>query len=271
MSFFTGTIYSDALKMDTNLAVVLPGDTRWHRGNCVGPAYPMPQDYRKPGGDPKMLILLHGLSDGSAAWLLRTSLFRYAEVYDIACVMPEVQRSFYLNMKYGLDYATYIYEELPEICEKLFNVSCKPKDLMLAGLSMGGYGALYGALKYPEKFSVIGSFSGAPDLKSIVTTLAKADPSIQRDCVNIFGDPPVVTEAQDLYALAEKAGCRAKALPLYMTCGAEDFLHDSNVHIRDHLIRLGFNLTYEEWPGIHEWGFWDLSLQKFLKRYLGGD
>jgi S-formylglutathione hydrolase FrmB len=53
-----------------------------------------------------------------------------------------------------------------------------------------------------------------------------------------------------------------------MTCGTEDFLYESNVGMRDFLRSKSFDLEYEEWPGIHEWGFWDISIQKMLEYFL---
>ena len=49
-----------------------------------------------------------------------------------------------------------------------------------------------------------------------------------------------------------------------MWCGTEDFLYKENVHMRDHLKKLGYNLTYEESPGVHCWECWDLKIQSVL-------
>lgn len=97
-----------------------------------------------------MLYLLHGLSDNHSCWLRRTAVDRYAEEYGIAVVMPEVQRSFYCDMAHGPAYFTYIADELPQICQRLFRLSDKREDTFIAGNSMGGYGALKAALSRPE-------------------------------------------------------------------------------------------------------------------------
>ena len=111
--------------------VILPHDSRKHLG--VEPLHAG----ITPSEKPKTLILLHGLSDNWAAWMHRTSLLRYAESFDIAVLAPEVQRSFYMDMRNGPAYYTYITEELPELAAKQFNISVAPEDLMIAGLSMG--------------------------------------------------------------------------------------------------------------------------------------
>jgi S-formylglutathione hydrolase FrmB len=267
MSFFNGTIFSDALKMDTDLGVILPQDSRVSRG--YAPLAPGVTPQKKP----KTLILLHGLSDGHAVWTNRTSLLRYAEDYGVAVVMPEVQRGFYQNMKYGLNYADYVCKELPKLAGEMFNISVKPEDLMVAGLSMGGYGAMYAALTYPDKFSGVGCFSAAYDIKAICQegyTESQGIPGFDKDRKGIFGDPSAIPESSDLFALVEKVAAKAKKPRVFMTCGTEDFLHESNIKMRDAIKKTkAFDLKFEEWPGVHEWGFWDISIQKMLKHFLG--
>jgi S-formylglutathione hydrolase FrmB len=266
MSFFTGTIYSSALNMDTSVGVILPQDSRKHRG--VDALHEGITSCKTP----KTLILLHGLSDNYSVWLNRTSLLRYAEDYDIAVLMPEVQRSFYQDMKYGPAYFTYITDELPRLAAELFAVSISPADLMIAGLSMGGYGALYATLTYPERFYGAACFSSAFDLRSFVEDDAFAARKELRgwdnDRKGIFGEPPVCPPAKDLFDLAVKTAKNPKTPRLFMTCGTEDFLYSSNIAMRDLLAANAYDLRYEEWPGIHEWGFWDLSIQKMLNHFL---
>jgi S-formylglutathione hydrolase FrmB len=269
MSFFNGTIFSDALKMDTGLGVILPQDSRWHRGYSE----------LKPGvtarKTPKTLILLHGLSDDHSVWTNRTSLLRYAEEYDIAVIMPEVQRSFYQDMVHGLDYATYIHKELPKLAGELFNISVEPEDLMIAGLSMGGYGAMYTALSCPDKFYGVGCFSGGLDIRTICQegfAGANGIPGWDNDRKSIFGESVTIPDTSDLYTLVEKVAQKDKKPRVFMTCGTEDFLYEGNVRMRDLIKKTkAFDFKYEEWPGVHEWGFWDISIQKMLEHFLGAE
>ena len=162
MGFYNGSFYAKSLNMDTSIGVILPHDSRKHLG--VEPLHAG----ITPSEKPKTLILLHGLSDNWAAWMHRTSLLRYAESFDIAVLAPEVQRSFYMDMRNGPAYYTYITEELPELAAKQFNISVAPEDLMIAGLSMGGYGALACGLSHPERFMGIGAFSSVANLRKFV-------------------------------------------------------------------------------------------------------
>lgn len=262
MGFFSGTIYSETLGMDTTIGAIIPHDSRYHRGICEssGPVRPRP----------RTLILLHGLSDNWAVWGYRTRILSYAEAYDIAVIMPEVQRSFYQDMVNGEAYFTYITEELPKLASEMFNISTEPKDLMIAGLSMGGYGALRCGLSHPERYRAIGAFSSAPDLEKFVYHMPdRRETSGYRPTMRgIFGENMVLAENANLYTLCDRMGDGGKALPFMMTCGTEDELFEDNEKFFGHMKAHGMNVTFDQWPGIHEWGFWDKSIQMFLERYV---
>ena len=140
MAFLSVDIYSSVLNMDTHVNVILPQD----KTSSKEPA--------------KVLYLLHGLSDDCSKWTRFTAIERKINGRNLAVVMPEVQRSFYTDMKYGLNYFTYIAYELPKLCQAMFNVSDKREDNFVAGLSMGGYGALKTALTRTDLFSKVASF-----------------------------------------------------------------------------------------------------------------
>lgn len=266
MAFISGTIYSKALNMDTSFGAVLPHDSRKHMG------IEEIHEGIEPSERPKTLILLHGLSDNWMAWAHRTSILRYAEDYDIAVLMPEVQRSFYQDMKNGPAYFTYVTEELPELATKMFNISVKPEDLMIAGLSMGGYGALACGLNLPERFFGIASFSGAMDLRQFVMddifASRKEINGWLKDRKGIFGESIEYPQNMDLYYLADKAEKCLTKPKVFMTCGTEDFLYETNVKFKNFMETKNFDYRFEEWSGIHEWGFWDKSIQIMLEHFL---
>ena len=69
----------------------------------------------------------------------------------------------------------------------------------------------------------------------------------------------------DYYKMAEELAESGKEIPeIYMLCGTEDNLLETNRKFRDHLQKLNFPLTYVEAPGAHEWGLWDDHIQKFM-------
>jgi len=206
-----------------------------------------------------VLYLLHGMSDDHSIWLRRTSVERYVSEYPLIVVMPAVARSFYTDMASGPRYWTFISEELPEIVRNFFPVSEKREDNFVAGLSMGGYGAFKLALRKPECFAAAGSFSGALTLDWVRNNKER-----KLEVKSIFGEK--LKQEDDLLRISQKL-TKTKGLKprLYQSCGTEDFLYQENLKFKKHLEKLGYDLTYSERSGSHEWGFWDLEIQNFLK------
>ena len=209
------------------------------------------------------LYLLHGLSDDHTIWQRRTSIERYVEDYDLAVVMPAVNRSFYTDMASGYAYGTYVGEELPFVMRAMFNLSEAREDNFVAGLSMGGYGAFKLALEHPERFAYAASLSGALDMADVGEQQA---PDNEKEWRLIFGDLKKMRgSANDVLALARAAAGSKGPLPrLYQYCGTEDFLYRPNLKFRDLARELKLDLTFEEGPGGHTWKYWDEKIQVFL-------
>lgn len=259
MAFFDGTIYSKTLQIDTRLAVILPQDSREARVDA--PAQ------KESGASRRTMILLHGLTDNAAAWWMRTSIIRYAESHGVAVLMPQGEKSFYHDMACGDDYFSYITEELPELASQLFGVSTAPEDLMIAGLSMGGYGALRCALTYPERYYACAAFSSACDIRGIAANeeVIEQTKGIHHTFEAIFGSPTRIPDESDLFQLAEQNAGKLNHLQLYMACGKQDFLYESNVSLARSLQEKPLaRYSFEVWDGTHEWGFWDTAIEKTL-------
>ncbi|MCL2816675.1 MAG: esterase family protein [Oscillospiraceae bacterium] len=245
MPLLNVTFKSHILEMDCGVNVILPQSS---------PEKTITKPY-------KTLYLLHGLSDDHTAWTRWTSIERYALDYDIAVVMPNVNRSFYSDSKYG-KYFTFVSEELISIMEEMFPLSNKREDRYAAGLSMGGYGAMKLGLSCPEKFSVAASLSGALD---IIGRLS-AEAWLQNEFSYLLKSSEEDRQKIDLFYLAEKLNASNQPKPrLYIWCGTEDFLYQDNVKFRNFIKKMSFDYTYEESAGDHQWRYWDLKIQTVLK------
>lgn len=245
-------IYSESLGTQQTVYVVIPqrqtsGEIGIENGGGTGKY--------------KCLYLLHGLSDNHTIWLRRTSIERYAQEYGICVVMPSADRSFYTDMKYGENYYTYIAKELPRVIREFFNVSEKREDNYIAGLSMGGYGALKIGMKE------CGSFCAAAGLSS-VADIALVKTMWQSDAVNIFGEEMEIPEEEDLFYLAEKCSLKPDKPRIFMGCGTEDFMYKENIRLKEKFESLDFDYTYRESEGTHGWSFWDEYIQYVLKWML---
>ncbi len=247
------TIRSDALQGNVDLDVILPESPKkliGMRGRS-GAAYPT-------------LYLLHGMSDDHTIWQRRTSIERYAAEKGVAVVMPCADLSWYTDMKYGDKYFTYVSAELPAVMRSFFpGMSRRREDTFVAGLSMGGYGAIKCGLRAGDTFSYAAGLSSGLDIVSI---LEDADGRDRRFWEDIFG---TAEEARggfnDLFAAAEDmAKTDKRKVKFYLWCGTEDFLYQANIKMRDHMNALGLDLTYEESPGVHAWQYWDEKIQTVL-------
>jgi len=247
--------FSDTLELSVGMYVILPQHTathaHYHEGVRFDPPHPT-------------LYLLHGLSDNHTGWVRRSSIERYAGEKNLAVVMPDAHRSFYTDMKNGHDYWTFISRELPGICRKFFPLSDKREDNFVAGLSMGGYGAMKWALTYPEKFCAAASLSGAVDR----TQRMAASDKMTREFANVFGAPEDYPGSEnDLLHLATRLAESSRPAPaMYQCCGTADFVYPENVSFRDHLRGLGLPLDYHEHPSEeHEWGYWDRMIRDVIE------
>lgn len=257
MAFLEFHYYSKALDKNVTVNVLLPERAKADETAGI------------PDGVPyKTLYLYHGLTSDYSSWMRRTNIERYATEYNIAVVMPDVARSWYSNTQYGANYLTFVAEELPAVCRGYFrNMSEKREDNYVAGLSMGGYGALKVALHYPEAFGGCASLSGSLDITRKGRTVNLPE---WRSIFDFRMEEAAELEGteHDLYAVARKNAETGVPFPkLYLWCGTEDVLIKANRLYRDLLTELEVEHRFEESEGDHSWPWWDLHIQDAL-RYL---
>ncbi|MER7458747.1 alpha/beta hydrolase family protein [Micromonospora sp. NPDC126480] len=250
MALMRVDFYSEVLGLSTSMTVILPQRTASQIG-LAGAA---------PAGDPPVLYLLHGLTDDDTIWLRRTSVERYVAPLGLAVVMPQVARSFYADEENGNRYWTFLSEELPAVCHDFFRLSRRREDTYVAGLSMGGYGAVKWALRHPDRFAAAASLSGALDVaRRRHHPTAPVDPRVWH---TVFGERPVAGTGDDTVALLDRYGPDGPAL--YVACGTEDFLYEDNVRFVGAARERGVPLTVDFSPGDHDWAYWDAKIRDVL-------
>lgn len=243
--------FSTVLGMHRQMDVILP-----QRANGIGVGSGAKQ------GPIPVLYLLHGGSDDHTIWQRRTSIERYALERGIAVIMPSTDLGFYTDMKYGSKFFTFFSQELPQIVHEFFpHLATDREHTFIAGLSMGGFGAVKLGILCPDQFAAVGSLSGMLD---VCDRYARND--IFPAYYPIYGDTleEVRETVNDLPYQMEQAIQKGVELPpFFVICGTEDFLYDINQRFRDQFTGR-IDLKYEEEPGVHEWGFWDRNILRIL-------
>lgn len=214
-----------------------------------------------------VVYLLHGLTGHFSNWTDKTKVAEYAAKHQFIIVTPEGENGWYSDSVSSPNekFESYITKELIPQIDKNYRTLADRDHRVIAGLSMGGYGSLKFGLKYPEMFTLIGSFSGA--LGAASWTEKNAGASIGKGIDVIFGlDGSETRAANDIFKMArELTAEKVKSLPyVFQSCGTEDFLIQNN---RDFLAILNERKVpheYREQPGIHDWVFWDDQVREFL-------
>lgn len=258
MSIVKVNFFSESLLRTVNFVAIIPIDKRSVDGNMLRGKEPF-----------KAMYLLHGVYGSEYDWITSTCIRQWAQDWNLAVFMPAGENKFYNDNEASHDlFGKFIGEELVNFTRTMFRLSEKREDTYVAGLSMGGLGAILTGLRYPETFSHIGAFSSG----LITDQYPKDDTSsraIQRRSFyeSVCGaEKDYAGSRNDYISLAKELKESGRLLPrIYMACGTEDFLLESNRKYRDHLKKLGYELEYHEEAGGHEWGFWNQQVYQFLQ------
>lgn len=218
----------------------------------------------------KTLYLLHGIFGNYTDWVTGTRIQAWAQERNLVIIMPSGENKFYVdNPLSGEMFSQFIGEELVQVTRDLFPLSTKREDTYIAGLSMGGYGAIINGLRFHETFSHICALSAAFILDRVLTsTNDDPSPTNRRSYYeSIFGDlDKLIGSEKDYKALITQLKKENVDIPkIYMACGTEDFLIEQNRDYHDFLVKNNVDVTYVEGPGAHTWTFWDTYIYKILE------
>ena len=209
-----------------------------------------------------VLYLLHGLWGNNRNWVANTALQRYAEGCGFIIVMPDAKDSWYTNSPVvpSERYEDAIIQDLIPHIEKKYPVLASRKGRAIAGLSMGGYGAVKFAIKYPQMFMVAGSFSGTLDVP-----FGQRTPHLTPSLDSAFGDTAFWRE-NHLPSMMDSTD--SAVLPyLYISVGEQDYLDrivEANRTFCEMLRSRKAAYEYHELPGGHSWMFWYKEISHFL-------
>lgn len=210
--------------------------------------------------DIPVLYLLHGMNGNQNSWLGRTNLERLVRHTNLIIIMPNCDNGWYTNTASGLHYFDEIATELPQIMRRFFpNMTTKREKTFIAGLSMGGYGALKIAFE-TNQFSWAASFSGALIEGADWLDRTQDNPSYWQ---GIFGE----LNAKNLsrHYLSTSLKQFDGKTQLYAWCGTEDFLYQANEDAIALWRKGGLTIDYKTSPGTHDWYYWEKQIETYLR------
>ena len=213
-----------------------------------------------------VVYLLHGLSGHFENWFAKTAVKTYADGYDVIVVTPEGGDGWYTDSATVPNdkYESHILQDvIPEI-DNRFRTMADRRGRAVAGLSMGGYGAIKFGLKRPDLFSVVGSFSGALN----APLMTKNSPIFYQSIPVVFGPEGSKTRAEnDIFALLRAVSAeRIAGLPfIYLDCGTEDPFLATNREFDQLLLEKKVRHEFRQLPGKHSWDYWDRQVKEFFQ------
>lgn len=253
MPHFTCNLLSYTLHRAIDINVIIPGVTSSEAEE--------PDVTHRPRWKYPVLYLLHGYCNDYSTWGRYTSLERYAEERRIAVVTFSAENNMYMKLEdmkqpnpiplmIEPDYEKLLMKEIPEFVTAMFPVSEKPENTYIAGLSMGGFGAMCHGFANPGRFRAVGAFSPLP---SQIRETHEAD------------EVPEYLRKYEPLLLLQKAVEQSDMPAFYYSYGDKDFLFEQQEWFRGKLDGLSLDYKAEVLPGYgHEWAFWDLQLERFL-------
>ena len=214
----------------------------------------------------KTLYLLHGLTDNKDGWLLNSRIYQWAQEKKLAVIMPSGENMFYLDNEASMDkHGEFVARELVEASRTLFRLSDKREDTFIAGLSMGGYGAIRNGLKYNETFGYLAGMSSALIMDNLLNPEWEKGRGVFHERT-AFGDLSKLPGGdKDPKALVKSLKEKDLSFPnIYLSCGTEDRLIAPNREFHKCLVENGVEHEYIEAPGAHDWDFWNTDIKRVL-------
>ncbi len=238
----------------------------------------LPGDYQTSERTYPVVYLLHGYTDDNTGWLQFGEINRYADkaiadgtIPPMIIVMPNGDSSFYINSYDGKEkYEDFFIKEFMPSIEKTYHIKAEKRYRGIAGLSMGGYGTLVYALKYPDLFVTAAPFSAAVWDDAAITGIPDADYDITLG--QLFGKglkgKDRLTQAwysnSILKIVSDKPAEELKKVKYWIDCGDDDFLSKGNCLLHIALAEKQVPHEFRVRDGAHNWTYWRTGITDAL-------
>ncbi len=249
-----------------------------HEVDIIMPDLPRgqtPTEFYRSGAKYKVLWLQHGTFGDQTDWVRKTNIELYAEEKNLVVVMPPALNSNYSNWNdtmLGFRMYDYLTEELMPLVYGWLPVSDRREDNFIAGLSMGGRGAIKYAVNHPDKFGAAAVLSAAPmdfaDLRpgNPCPLLNTEDERMRATLRNAGGVEAFKASEENVWAIIDRLAAMDRLPRLMFACGEEDaLLYPFYLAFQKHCEEIGLEAHwFSRAHYCHEWRFWDLAIQEAL-------
>ena len=243
----TLSVHSAAMQKDVPVTVLLP--------NAYHSMEAMP-----------VIYLLHGHGDTHSAWDQKGQTGVLADQYNVILVMPDGgTNSWYWDSPVveSNRYETFISKELVEYADNSLNAIADRSKRAITGLSMGGHGAMWNAIRNKDVFGAVGSISGGLDIRPFPNNWGMSKYIGKRDeNLEVWNNYTVINQLDRL-----KNG----DLAIIFDCGVSDFFYGVNVAVHERLKQMKIDHDFISRPGAHNGTYWNNSLPyqvMFFKNYF---
>lgn len=246
----TVSIYSNSMHKQIKAVVIKPGS------------------YKKKANRFPVVYLLHGYDGWYSNWIIRVpGLMAHADTYQTIIVCPDgAKSSWYFDspLDTAYRYETHITQEVVGYIDKNYRTLADKNHRAITGLSMGGHGALFLALRHPDVFGAAGSMSGGVDLKESRNGF---------DISKRIGDTVAYAKNwKELTVVNLIEQHATTSLAIIFDCGTGDFFLGGNRLLHQKMLALKIPHEYTERSGTHNWDYWrnaiDYQLLFFRKFFV---
>lgn len=237
----------------------------------------LPDQYETSGLSYPVIYLLHGVTGNELSWVYGGEVQHIADQWTQqsgkACiiVIPDGGNYWYMNDYKGLSpYEDYFIEEFMPAIEKQYRIRTDRSSRSIAGLSMGGHGALHFSLKYPHLFSKCYAMSAGVFTDEEVMGIP-AERYKKYGLHEVLGDLEGSARITDwykqnmvLHALKSMPTKSLKRVRYFIDCGDDDFVLFGNMALMQLMREKEMTAEFRIRDGAHTWDYWKSALSMAL-------
>lgn len=227
----------------------------------------VPDRYIKTSTQYPVLYLLHGYSGNYLDWVTRVpKLTDYVDEYNMIVVCPDGgYDSWYFDspIDSSVRYESFMTKILVPTIDSIYRTMPNRQHRAICGLSMGGHGAMYLALRHPNLYGAVASISGGVDIRPFPNNWNI------KEVLGDFETHKENWEKNTVINLVDKL--KSGTLRIALDIGTSDFFLKVNRALHKKLLRLGIKHDYKERPGGHSWDYWRNAIayeMLFFRKYF---